>query len=378
MKALVTAALLAGCGDNRPDLGPDLAPSQHLIVAGHTDDDEVFMQPQLVDWLEGGDTLTTVFVTTGDPKLGNRHMLASFESAMVAYAAIAQSTDWSCGYIDITGLPAQHCRLADRVSLVRLDIPDGGVPGDGPLSLQDLVNGQDASLPIIGAYDGTVTAESIIGELGAIVDTVAPDEIHTLELGGTHGYDHSSHMFTSAFLWWALARRDYEHPITWHRGYNVEAEEPTLVDNIATPRRMMGYFEACFDHCGPCGEACPQLSAAHETWIERQYAVTRVLTASGTLTNGTDALGTFELQANGHLVSADRCLASTPDGGTALVTCAADPAQSWVYDSDGALWNGVMPAPTTGSMEFDHVRCLTATGTPVCGSMLVEHWQFVP
>ncbi|MFT3696953.1 MAG: PIG-L family deacetylase [Kofleriaceae bacterium] len=370
--------LLAACGDNEvPIDGPDLAVSQHLIVVAHTDDDEIFMQPELADWLHGTDSVTTVFVATGDPIKGNAHMQMSFDSSLMAYGAAAGSQAWDCGYIRITGLPVQHCRLDNRISLARLDIPDGGVSGDGNIDLQDLVNGTDTELPIIGALPGTVTTPKIIDELGAIVDQVRPTDLHTLELAGTHGYDHSSHMFTSAYLWWALANRDFEAPITWHRGYNVEDEAEDLTD--ADSLSMLGYFEACFSGCTvPCGESCPTITSAHLTWIERQYQVTRIPTASGTLTNGTTTLGHFELQANGHLVSNDQCLASTPDGSTTMTPCTLDPAQAWAYDSEGGLWNGVMPAPTGDTMEYDHVRCLTSTGTPVCGSKLVEHWQFVP
>jgi hypothetical protein len=380
VKTLALVCLVA-CGDNTPAIGPPLAQADTLLVAAHTDDDEIFMQPELVRALQSGGSLTTLFVTTGDPIYGDAHALSLFDSALVAYGAIAGSQDWDCGYLTIADAPIHHCRLRDRpVSLIGLDLPDGGIAGTGPVSLLDLVDGSDADVPIIGAMGGRATTASIIAELAAIITVTVPLEIHALELAGTHGYDHSSHMFSSAFTWWAAATLGYPGPITWHRGYNVETEAVTLdgVDH-ADPVKMVGYYEACADKCGPCGDSCATVSSAHDTWLSRQYAVTRVPTATGTLGDGTSCFGdcsTFTLEAGGHLTANGQCLGSTADGGTAFVPCAADPAQAWVLDSEGSLWNGAMPA-AAGDMTFDHVRCLTMTGTPVCGAHLQAHWQFI-
>jgi hypothetical protein len=372
VKALALACLVA-CGDNTPAIGPPLVQADTLFVAAHTDDDEIFMQPELVRALQAGSSLTTLFVTTGDPIYGDAHALSLFDSALVAYGAFAGSQDWDCGYLTIADSPIHHCRLRDRpVSVIGLDLPDGGIPGTGPESLLDLVDGSDADVPIIGAMGGRATTASIIAELAAIITVTAPLEIHALELAGTHGYDHSSHMFSSAFTWWAVATLGYTGPITWHRGYNVETEAVTLDGaDHADPVKMVGYYEACADKCGPCGDPCATVSAAHDTWLSRQYALTRVTTATGTLGDGT----TVTLEAGGHLTANGQCLASTADGGTAFVPCAADPAQAWVLDSEGSLWNGAVPAPS-GDMTFDHVRCLTMTGAPVCGANLQAHWQF--
>lgn len=380
MKTLALVCLVA-CGDNTPAIGPPLAQADTLFVGAHTDDDEIFMQPELVATLRSGGSSTTLFVTTGDPIYGDAHALSLFDSALVAYGAIAGSQAWECGYLTIADAPIHHCRLRDRpVSLIALDLPDGGIPGTGPASLLDLVDGSDADVPIIGAMGGRATTASIITELAAILTATAPLEIHALELAGTHGYDHSSHMFSSAFTWWAAATLGYPGPITWHRGYNVETEAVTLDGgDHAAPVEMLGYYEACADKCGRCGTSCAAVNPAHDVWLSRQYSTTRVPTATGRLSDGTSCFGdcsTFTLEASGHLSANGQCLASTADGGTSFVPCAADPTQAWVLDSEGSLWNGAVPAPG-GDMTFDHVRCLTVTGAPVCGAHLQAHWQFI-
>ena len=139
MRTLALVCLVA-CGDNTPAIGPPLAQSDTLLVVAHTDDDEIFMQPELVRALQSGGSLTTLFVTTGDPIHGDAHALSLFDSAMVAYGAITGSQDWDCGYLTIADAPIHHCRLRDRpVSLIGLDLPDGGIPGTGPVSLLDQI-----------------------------------------------------------------------------------------------------------------------------------------------------------------------------------------------------------------------------------------------
>jgi len=68
--AAVAAALLGlvGCGDNRID-PPALEPADTLVIVAHTDDDVLFVQPELHTALASG-TLTTVYVSTGDQVKG--------------------------------------------------------------------------------------------------------------------------------------------------------------------------------------------------------------------------------------------------------------------------------------------------------------------
>src|SRR5262249_1170419 len=140
----------------------------------------------------------------------------------------------------------------------------------------------------------------------------------------------------------AAARVGYAGPATWHRGYNVEPEEPTLAgDDLASARTMLGFYEACADHCGACGVACPTVTPSHETWLARQYAATRVGAAAGALALGGACLGDtlalgdcgaaaqFALDSTGALRLGDRCVASTAAGTLELAACTGAPEQYW-------------------------------------------------
>jgi len=409
--ASLSAGLAAlGCGDNLPGpgVGPELQPAQTLIVIAHFDDDMIFMQPELLAAVTAG-SVTTVYVSSGDPVHGDTRAEHSFEAAMTAYASVAGSSDWDCGYLSFAGSPVHHCRLhGQQISLVGLDTADGGLPGDFPDSPLHLVEGRVPSIPILGPIGGRATVDSIVSSLAEILVATQPAQIHALDLAATHDRDHSGHLFSSAFAFWAAAQVGYAGPIRWHRGYNVEPEMPTLSDaDYQAVKPMIGYFEACYFGCGPCGTSCTKLDEDHDTWLRRQYSSTRSpieaqgalalaladsgggcvsLTPDRQLVLGDCASAApIRLDPNGHLVLGDACLAS-PAGNyepLALEPCQATPSQYWVVDSEGMLWNGRPPGPIP-VMDYDHVRCLDAAGAPgarliapICGNHLRPRWRFI-
>lgn len=390
-------SVLAACGGEPPAVGPPIVHADTLLVVAHFDDDEIFMQPELIDALRTG-SVATIYVTSGDPGKGDDHAQEVFSAARTAYSSIAGSSAWSCGYVTVTGLPVQHCRLLDRdVSVLALDVPEGGREGQSDDSLLHLVEGRP-SLPISGPIGGRITLAALVGELAELVRTIDPTQVHALDLAATHGRDHSSHLFSSAFSLWGIASAGFTGDVTWHRGYNV-APEPVTFDGaaFADAAVMLGFFEACYFGCAECGTSCEleKLDASHVTWMHRQYATRRVRAAgvlevadgSGCLTAQADTLEigacvghVAKLDETGHLVLADRCAASTADGAITLAECAALPEQMWVLDSEGFVWNGRPPAPSV-DMDYDHVRCLAiggATATaPTCGEQLQPRWRVV-
>lgn len=381
---LVFVGCVAACGDNVVENAPPLERSETLFLGAHQDDDMIFMQPELLHALRDGST-TTVYATTLGP---DGRDLSVFEAAKVAYGSVVGSTAWDCGMLAIGDIYVRHCRLQDRpVSLLDLGIADGGIPGDRRESLLHLIDGTVSEVSV--AAGGTVTSETAIDTFAHLLEATAPSRIETLELAATHGRDHSSHMFVASIGLWASARVGYTGSITWHRGYNVETEAPNLGDELSAARRMLGYYEACADHCGPCGQPCSVLNTAHETWLARQYASTRVREASGSLALGdvclqsTLALGdcataaNIALESSGALRVDHRCLATSAEGQLALAVCEAVPDQYWVIDSEGFVWNGRTPL-AAGDMSYDHVRCLAGEAAPTCGAHLQPRWRIIP
>jgi hypothetical protein len=384
-KLWLIALGLSACGDNIAPIGPPLEHSAVLFLGAHDDDDFIFMEPDLIASLAGGSS-TTIYATTAGPDGPDLHLM---DAAKVAYGSTVGSFAWDCGMISIGAITAEHCRLHDRpVSIVDLGLPDGGIPGDRPQSLLHLIDGSIGELD--GYFGGTVDADSVIDVFADIYKATTPDAVQTLELAGSHGRDHSSHMFVGSIGLWAAARVAYSGPITWNRGYNVGDEVPTLDGSeLADARTLLGYYEACADHCGPCGESCPTLNAAHETWIARQYQTTRVTEASGTLAqagaclDATLGLGDcttaarVELSPTGALRIGDQCVTSAATDELSLAACTGVPEQFWMLDSEGALWNGRPPEHAV-DMSYDHTRCLAGSRAPICGATFEAHWMLGP
>lgn len=409
----------AGCGDNLND-PPAVEPADTLIIIAHFDDDMIFMQPELYSALASGRSLTTVYVSSGDQLHGGARAAHTFMAARMGYSSVTGSRDWSCGHVWLAGSPAEHCRLRDRpVAMIALGIADGEKFGELVYSPLHLVEGRVPDLPILGRIEGRATVASTIAELSEVIALTRPAEIHALDLASTHGYDHSGHLFSAAFALWAAADARYDGPIRWHRGYSVDPEPPTLSDaDYAAVKPMIGSFEACYTRCGPCGTSCQTVNPDHDWRMHRQYSSTRsALAARGPLALDTGTCASMtaggqvaladcaaappvELDAGGHLTIGRACLASGPgnDDPVAVEPCRDTPAQYWVLDSDGLIWNGRPPGPVPCAvdesscrgkppccMNFDHVRCLgpgTTPGAPlaapVCGSILQPHWRFVP
>jgi len=351
--AAIALLTVAACGDNLPGPppGPELAPARTMFVIAHFDDDMIFMQPELVD----AGSAITVYMTSGDPVKGNGRADEVF-----AAARAARGGSWDCGYIWIGGLPAHHCRSGE-MSLVGLDLPDGGLDGERTDSLLHLVEGKITRLPVLGPIGGHASEDEIIGELAEMFELTQPAEVHALDVAATHGRDHSSHLMSSSFALWAAARVGYAGPIRWHRGYNVDGEAVTLTGgDYDAAAAMLGAFDARYF-------GMPGLDPQEDAWMQRQYAFDRVAAA---------AVDPFVLDESGHLRSGSQCLASAAGGAVAPAPCAAAPEQYWLLDGEGHLWNGLPPDPAA-DMDYDHVRCLAAVDSaPTCGADHDVTWSF--
>lgn len=363
MAAVRTAAIalglcVAACGDNQsfPPVAPPLAQADAMFIVAHFDDDEIFMQPELLAALAAG-SVTTVFVTSGDQVKGDAHADATFGAARIAYSSVLGTHDWHCGYLFLGDAPIHHCRMGS-VSLIGLDLPDGGITGAMPTDLLHLVEGREQNVPILGPVRGRATEDDIITELAQLITITAPLQLNAQDVGATHGRDHSSHLMTASFALWAAARAGYTGELRWHRGYNVVAEQANFDDPTATS--MLSHFEACYLGCGPCGGTCAKMDPTELSWMQHQYSFDRVRFA--TLDAG------LALGEDGHLFSGELCMTSASDGTAALAPCTNAPEQYWLLDSEGHLWNGSPPAPVA-DMDYDHVRCLSTLATaPTCGA----------
>src|SRR5215510_11774241 len=257
---LLAVALAAGaCGDNTLAVGAPLSPAGDLTIVAHPDDDLLFMQPDLYDAALRGGGVTSVYVTAGNASHGLDYAEARYAGMMVAYGSIVGSQDWSCGWIEIAGHAAEHCRLdAAAISLVFLGYPDGDIDGSAPESLLHLWQGQVASATTIARRAAIYRRGDLVTVLAEIIATTAPAALRTLDVASTHGRDHSDHMLVGALAVLATAASPRSPALLSYRGYNIDGEpvnaSPALFARSLDP---LARYHACASGCAPCGQACP-------------------------------------------------------------------------------------------------------------------------
>jgi LmbE family N-acetylglucosaminyl deacetylase len=192
--ALGLLALLAGaaCGDGWLATGVPLAQTQDVIIVAHQDDDLLFMQPDLLETVRAGGGITSVYVTAGNGKKDYDKAEIRYEGLMAAYGDAANANAWTCGWIDVAGHTAEHCRLPERnVSLVFLAYPDGGKRGELATSLRRLYEGDIDRAETIAQRTTVYDRPGLIEAVAQVLRETQPVRVRTLDGPATHGYDHN-------------------------------------------------------------------------------------------------------------------------------------------------------------------------------------------
>ncbi|HSD85973.1 MAG TPA: PIG-L family deacetylase, partial [Kofleriaceae bacterium] len=260
MRRLVLLALcgMAACGDNLLATGDPLAPAGDLVIVAHQDDDLLFMQPDVLEAVRAGGGVTTVYVTAGNGTKGADASDRRYEGLRSAYSAAAGSTAWRCGYVEITGHVAEHCRLTDRpVSLVFLAFPDGGKEGEHTASLLHLWQGTIAGAETVAHRTTYYDRDGLIETVAQIIRITQPSRVRTLEIAATHGRDHSDHMLVGALTVLAMTRASSVAELLSYRGYSIADEPTNKVQPIYDESfEVLAHYEACVADCAACGDAC--------------------------------------------------------------------------------------------------------------------------
>ena len=401
MRRLLLLGLVA-CGDNlvlRPD-GEPLPHAASLAIVAHQDDDLLFMQPDEYEAVRSAGGVVNVYVTAGNGTKGVDYAELRGRALMAAYSGITGDDAWTCGWIDLAGEPAQHCRLAiGNVSLVFLGYPDGGKQGEYPHSLLKLWEGEIDQADTIGRKVGHYTQAALIQAVTEVIDAVQPSVIRTLEVSAAHGRDHADHMMVGALAILAAAHTTADPAIVSFRGYGTELEGENVIEPYFT-RSLdpLARYEGCVDGTVGCGDVAPTVDDAHSVWMHRRYgvgfrraAVGRLRsTASGECASA-DVDGSLDLVTcatapvwtfgeHGHVqLRPDGCLQTLPTGELVVGFCTQ--ASTYRLDDEGHIWAGVAPAPAP-NMDVDHGSCLASSGGRVrailCGATKTDTWQVMP
>ena len=403
MRRLVAVALClvgAACGDNMLGDGEPLVASRDLVVVAHQDDDLLFMQPDVLEAVQHGVGVTTVYVTAGNGTHGVDAANKRYVGLMEAYGSAVHDMNWSCGYIELAHHVAQHCRLvAANLSLVFLAYPDGGREGQVDDSLLHLWEGTITYATTVADRTASYDRPGLIATIAEVMRQTQPRVVRTLEVASNHGHDHSDHMVVGALVVLALAQSPNHAELVSYRGYDIAGEPANKVKPILDASRdLVARYEACANDCAACGEACSAIDPTHEIWLSRRYAVGFRPSARGALQhdgqclnalpNGRVELGDCTAPSiwmfdGGQLATSTGCLDVQPSGDLAVDACTAGASRRFVADDEDHVWSSLPPPPQPG-MDFAHLLCLSPADdgprAALCGggSAMAPTWRIAP
>jgi len=170
-----------------------------------------------------------------------------------------------------------------KVSLIFLNLPDGGIHGDGfpDSGHESLAKLQNGILSTLHAIDGqsTYNPDQLVLALMTLMDTYQPAEIRTQANMPSEVYpDHSDHIATGLFAEAAAQRYDQQHfggvvsiPVKRYVGYPVHSLDANVSEEDLVAKQQAFFAYAQYDK-GVCGSIaqCAR-TPTYDAYLSRQY-----------------------------------------------------------------------------------------------------------
>jgi len=204
-----------------------------MVVVAHQDDDLLFMNPDLVNQIQSGNCVRSVYLTAGDDGSTAFYWLERQDGSEAAYSAMLGIDDnWIEKTIEIT--PSEFVTLATpvgntNVTLIFFHLPDGNLAGQGfkATNYQSLHKLYTGTIPnIVSVYkQSTYTSAQLVSAIQSIISFYKPNQIWTQSSYVDASADHSDHGTTGKFTTQALG--DYNLQAgqnivaTYYMGYQM-------------------------------------------------------------------------------------------------------------------------------------------------------------
>jgi LmbE family N-acetylglucosaminyl deacetylase len=251
-----------------------------LNVVAHQDDDLLFLNPDILDDIQAGRCVRTVYVTAGDGGSDASYWRSRESGVEAAYAQMAGVADsWSTTDAGVSGHAIELRRLTalPSVSLVFMRLPDGSLGGPGFLtynfeSLQKLRQG---TISQIHAVDGSseYNAAELTSTLTTLMNALQPDTIRTHDYVNPSGQDdHSDHRATAYFTRQAHQAYATPHTLVGYMGYGTSMRSQNVFEPDLTAKSDALDLYLAFDSKA-CGSPPNCGNNEYSTWLKRQYTV---------------------------------------------------------------------------------------------------------
>lgn len=252
--------------------------SSAMYIAAHEDDTLLFQSPSILQDIQSGRCVRTVFLTAGDAGLDQPYWEAREEGAEAAYAQMAGVSDqWTGSQITANGHSIHLETLTGQpgISIAYMRLPDGGDSGGGTErygfeSLMKLWKGTESS---ISAVDGSAAYgdQSLIDTLAALMDSFEPRQIatqnYTEEFAGP---DHSDHVATAYFAQAAHELYGDPHRLVGYQDYETALEPQNVFDELLGAKSLAFYTYGAHDS-STCADEAHCANTSYAKWLKRQY-----------------------------------------------------------------------------------------------------------
>jgi LmbE family N-acetylglucosaminyl deacetylase len=257
----------------------------HMYVVAHEDDTLLFQSPSILQDIESGRCIRSVFITAGDAGKGSVYWHSREEGVEAAYAQMAGVEDeWTSSTLVANGHSLSMRTLVGdpQVTAVFIRLPDGGYPAGtgypmyGNQSLMKLWNGGNGGTPsesTMTAVDGSNTFDysGLVKTLTALMQGYEPQQIATQDYTETFsGWDHHDH--TAAAYFTRLAQRSYTkpHQLLAFQDYPTLERPQNLSGPLLEEKKSVFYLYGLYDE-GACSEEIACEATEYNVWLKRQY-----------------------------------------------------------------------------------------------------------
>lgn len=258
---------------------PILLLNGFMTIVAHTDDDLLFMNPDIATSIADGNVATTVFVTAGDAGLDDWYWQGREEGIKAAYAVMAGEDDWVDEVVPIEqngaayNIASSFLESAPEVRLYFMRIPDGGGFIEDPLDFETLARLEDGTRLSVDTIDEatTYTRADVVNVLAGLMEAHDPTafRLQVAEGDGANG-EHTDHVHATEF---ALEAMDEFSGDTYSVAHYVNYQTETLAPNL-TPEEAaysMEIMQAYAAHDPAVLDADGNLLPIYVAWTMRQY-----------------------------------------------------------------------------------------------------------
>lgn len=252
----------------------------------HYDDDLIFGNPVIDDELDAGACVRTFFFTYSDAGEGESTYASEREKGIrAAYdAMLGRSGAWVDRSVTLaSGMTVTMTRPndSDRVSLLFLRLPDGGLSGTsfiytGQQTLEKLLNGELPSLRTIDA-GRSVSVSTLEKSISEILAGYAPQRVlsHLPKEAADSAGDHPDHSSVGTLVSRAVdAGAAGTAQVEYAVGY-PSAQRPANITGAELERKASLFaVYAAHDPVIGCASAQSCLARAHfGDWLQREYLI---------------------------------------------------------------------------------------------------------